>query len=51
MNRLEEPLTGNARAINLELILREKTSANLFDGLLMCVGRQSDLDKFRCHFL
>jgi xylulokinase len=23
----------------------------IFDGLLMCVGRRSDLDKFRCHFL
>ncbi len=31
---------------SLGLILREKKSANLFDGLVMCVGRQFDPDKF-----
>ncbi len=31
---------------SLGLILREKKSANLFDGLIMCVGRQFDPDKF-----
>ncbi len=30
----------------LGLILREKKSANLFDGLIMCVCRQFDPDKF-----
>ena len=31
---------------SLGLVLKEKKSANLFDGLLMCVGRQFDPDKF-----
>jgi PmbA protein len=31
---------------SLELILKEKKSANLIDGFLICVGRQFDLDDF-----
>jgi len=42
----EQTITMDAY-FSLGLILKEKTSANLFDGLFMCVGRRSDLDKFR----
>ncbi len=31
---------------SLGLILKEKKSANLFDGILMCVGCRFDMDKF-----
>ena len=31
---------------SLELLLKEKQSANLFDGFLLCSGRQVDLDQF-----
>lgn len=31
---------------SLGLILKEKKSANLFDGFIMCAGREFDLDRF-----
>ena len=39
-------LKYNDAYFSLGLILKEKASANLFDGFLMCVGRQFELDKF-----